>query len=540
MSIPVGSAAASPSFFEGVPAEEVADILGRLELRRFPAGSIVFAEGDYPGQIYVAESGSAEVLVADRSGTVQRVGHITPGTTVGEMSLFTGQPASATVRALDDFDVRVLSEADFARFAAAHPQIYRNLGGILADRLARTNRMAVRGGEGKVAVLRGGSPLTAYALACSVAWHSRESTVLLAPDAGLELAPFADRVGGGAAVLFDAAANVGELAVEYDHVLVYGGARAVEARVVDIPAVELQPADDQGLRDGLLPSTTPAGRALGRTARGLAGLTVGLALGAGGLRGYAHIGVLRALERIGLEPDYICGTSIGAAVGASYACGNDPGEVKILLDRCAKTLFRPTLPIKGFMSSTPLGRFLKEAYQGKRIEELALPLGIVAADLPTQQEVVFRRGLVWRAVLASISIPGVYPAQQMGRYTLVDGGIVNSLPVGAAADMGADVVLAVRLLSAIERPESDAEAVDASESPPTALSVLLRSIEIMQSRTSRETRAAAVTIVVPEMGPISGGKLRKFAEGQRYLDAGEGALEAALPRVASVLPWVGA
>lgn len=540
MSVPVGSAAAIPSFFEGVPTEDVADILGRLELRRFPAGSIVVAEGDYPGQIYVAESGSAEAFVADRNGAVQRVGLITPGTTVGEMSLFTGEPASATVRALDEFEVRVLSEADFAEVAAAHPQIYRNLGGILADRLARTNRVAARAADGKVAVLRGGSPLTAYALACSVAWHSRQRTVLLAPGAGLELAPFAGRGRPGAAVLVDAEPNVADLVGLYDHVLVLGDAPGLEARVIDLPAVELQAADDQGLRDGLLPSSTPAGRTLGRVARELTGLTVGLALGAGGLRGYAHVGALRGLRRIGLEPDYVCGTSIGSAVGAAYACGNDPGQIKILLDRCAKTLFRPTVPIKGFMSSAPLARFLREAYEGKSIEDLEPALGIVAADLPTQQEIVFRRGLVWRAVLASISIPGVYPAQRMGRYTLVDGGIVNSLPIGVAADMGADIVLAVRLLSPTEAPELDAVAVEASASPPAALSVLLRSIEIMQSRTSRETRAAAVTVVVPDLSPIAGGKLRRFAEGERYLDAGEAALEAALPRVASVLPWVDA
>jgi NTE family protein len=536
----VGSPAAIPSFFDGVPAEDVADILGRLELRRFPAGSIVFAEGDYPGQIYVAESGTAEAFVADRNGTVQRVGHITPGTTVGEMSLFTGQPASATVRALDDLDVRVLSEAEFARVADAHPMIYRNLAGILAERLARTNRLAVRGAHGKVAVLRGGSPLEAYALACSVAWHSRQPTVLLAPGGREALASFAGRGGPGVDVLFDAAANVADLAAVYDHVLVHGvDAPAVEAPVVDIPNVELQAADDQNLRDGLLPISTPAGRALGRTARRLTGLTVGLALGAGSLRGYAHVGVLRGLRSIGLEPDFICGTSIGGAVGAAYACGNEPDEIAVLLDRCAKTTFRPTVPIKGFMSSAPLGRILKEIYAGKSIEELEVPLGIVAADLPTQQEVVFRRGLVWRAVLASVSIPGVYPAQRMGRYTLVDGGVVNSLPVGAAADMGADIVIAVRLLSPGERPENDALAVESSESPPAALSVLLRSIEIMQSRTTREARAAAVTIV-PELSAISGGKLRQFADGRRYIDAGESALEAALPRIASVLPWMGA
>src|SRR4029077_17128691 len=124
-------------------------------------GSIVVAEGDSPRQMYLIEAGTADVAIGER-----RVGSVQPGTTVGEMSLFTGQPASATVRAADDLVVRVLTERDLERIAEAHPQIDRNLASMLANRLARTNRLAARQESGKLLLVRGGTPLVAYALAC--------------------------------------------------------------------------------------------------------------------------------------------------------------------------------------------------------------------------------------------------------------------------------------------------------------------------------------------------------------------------------------
>jgi NTE family protein len=189
------------------------------------------------------------------------------------------------------------------------------------------------------------------------------------------------------------------------------------------------------------------------------------------------------------------------------------------------------------MSSAALGRALHEIYGERRIEELPIPLGVVAADLLTRREIVFRRGLVWRAVLASVSIPGIYPAQRIGPYALVDGAVVNSVPTDVAADMGAGAVIAVRLMGPPDGPETDAEAVDASAPPPSAFTTILRSLEIMQARTSREGIAATVTIT-PDLAMVPGSKLRNFAEGGRFSEAGEAAVEAALPRIASILPWV--
>jgi NTE family protein len=176
--------------------------------------------------------------------------------------------------------------------------------------------------------------------------------------------------------------------------------------------------------------------------------------------------------------------------------------------------------------------------EGKRIEDLPLPFGIVTADLATHREVVFRRGVLWRAVLASMSIPGIFPAQCMGPLTLVDGGVANAVPASVAAEMGAATVIAVRLLSVPDTAEMDTESTAEAGSPPVAIRAILRAFEIMQARTSRESGSAATVTITPELGEIPTGKLRNFAGGRRYVDAGEAAFEAALPRIGSVLPWM--
>jgi NTE family protein len=125
----------------------------------------------------------------------------------------------------------------------------------------------------------------------------------------------------------------------------------------------------------------------------------------------------------------------------------------------------------------------------------------------------------------------------MGGYTLVDGGVVNAVPAGVASDMGAANVIAVRLVSPPFAPETNAEAIEPTGRAPSALITILRAIEIMQSRTSREGGAATVTIS-PKLEAAPGAKLRNFSEGKRFADLGEAAFEDALPRIASVLPWV--
>ncbi len=203
---------------------------------------------------------------------------------------------------------------------------------------------------------------------------------------------------------------------------------------------------------------------------------VGLALGSGSARGWAHFGVLRALEDAGLRPDIVCGSSIGALVGASYAAGEMPRFEEWVLGLGMRKVF-------GFMDFNISGGMLKgeklisfwrEHFVDSAIEDLQMPFGAVATDLHSGAEVWLRKGSIADAVRASIALPGLFtPVQRDGRL-LVDGGIVNPVPASLARAMGADIVIAVDLNADIMRrhmqPLTPAAAMAAApplqEAPP--------------------------------------------------------------------------
>jgi NTE family protein len=305
--------------------------------------------------------------------------------------------------------------------------------------------------------------------------------------------------------------------------------------VLRIPPLDA--ADTRALRDGLLPAGSVAGRALGWAARHVARLKVGLALGAGSVKGYAHFGVLRVLERIGLPIDYLSGTSVGAIVATLCALGYNAEQGARLMEATSGKAFRPTLPIRGLLSSAGVRANFRQFAGNTRFEELDVPLAVVAADLMTGREVVFRRGLLRTAVLASIALPGVYPPVRIGPYTLVDGGILNPVPSTVAAEMGADAVIAVNLGGGEARPPVDGEATEEGGQLPWVLQVITRSVDVMQSKITTDTAAAATILIEPRIDTIGAMGLRSFNQGRPYIALGEQAAEAALPRIAAALPW---
>ncbi|MGA3362766.1 MAG: cyclic nucleotide-binding and patatin-like phospholipase domain-containing protein [Solirubrobacteraceae bacterium] len=566
-----------------MPADRLAHLLDRLERRRYPAGATVIAQGDTTNEMYVVEAGVADIFYVDSAGAEHTVGRVLAGDTLGEMGLFTGQPASATVRASVDLELALVGESEFELLAGEFPVVYRNLGVILSERLARLNRLAARHEVGRLLLRDFGSPpLYGYALAASVAWHTRQRTMLLLagqepPDElrGLPVQPQALGAHTLSCELDAVDRTVDRLgAAGYDHVLVQvpgsvevpaaawgsvvhladreGAAPREDASHVLIPAgpgdtVSLatgpvrvpafSDSDFAALGHGFLRNTTPAGEAIGHAARGLTGLSVGLALGAGSVRGFAHIGVLRVLERIGLRPDYVAGTSIGAAAGAIYAEGHDPDAAAAFFDACGKTLVRYGLPFKGLLSSRAFHAFIEKQADGRRIEDLPIPLALVAADLRSGDEIVFRSGLLWQAMVASMSMPGIYPALRIGEHLVVDGAVLNPLPVSVAASMGAHVVIAVKLVGDTHR-QTDAEAIAAGGHPPSAINVIMRSLELMQGRIATEAPSVRTITIAPDLGDLPSGKLRNFSDGQRFIDCGELAADAALPRITAALPWL--
>lgn len=179
-------------------------------------------------------------------------------------------------------------------------------------------------------------------------------------------------------------------------------------------------------------------------------MKIGIALGGGGAKGFAHIGVLRALGEAGVDFDVVAGTSIGALVGAVYVSGKLP-ELESLSRRYGVTdlplLLGPTWPSRGLFSGNYIERLLNKIVQVENIEDLGKPFAVLAVDLNKAEVVTFTRGNLYRAVHASMSIPGLFKPVIDGDRMLVDGGVLEPVPVNAVRHLGADIVVAVDLLS---------------------------------------------------------------------------------------------
>ena len=212
-------------------------------------------------------------------------------------------------------------------------------------------------------------------------------------------------------------------------------------------------------------------------------------------------------------------------------------QIAGILDEFSPSLFRLKVPYTSLLSDRGMRSYLKTMAPDVLIEDLETPLALVAADVVTQRELVLRRGLLWQAVLASIAIPGVYPAQKIGPHIAVDGGVLNPLPVNIAAEMGAGTVIAVKLGGGSPAPEQDVEAVPETGRPPAVLGVLMRSIDMMQRGIATQPTDATVITVAPKLDPTGVG-LRNMQDGRRYIEDGIAATEASLTRISAALPWL--
>ena len=175
---------------------------------------------------------------------------------------------------------------------------------------------------------------------------------------------------------------------------------------------------------------------------------VGLALGSGSARGWAHIGVIKALTEAGIRVDCIAGASIGAVVGAVYASGKIDAleDIVLRLDwKQIASFLDVVFPKSGLIDGNKIADFVRAHVAPGNIEELPLPFCAVSTDLETGSEIVIREGDIIEAVRASISVPGIFTPVKKGGTILVDGGLVNPVPVSVAREMGADFVIAVDL-----------------------------------------------------------------------------------------------
>lgn len=227
-------------------------------------------------------------------------------------------------------------------------------------------------------------------------------------------------------------------------------------------------------------------------------IKIGLALGGGAARGFAHIGVIKALEAQGIVPDVVVGTSAGSVVGALYAAGNTGFALqRAALEMDEAAISDWVLPLfgdsSGVLKGEALQNYVNKTVHNVPIEKLKMTFGAVATDLKNGEPILFRRGNTGQAVRASSAVPGVFQPVKINGIAYVDGGLVAPVPVRFARQMGADFVIAVNIST-----QTDMQAAN------TSFEVLMQTFNIMGQRLNHYELKDADVVIQPRLANMSG------------------------------------
>jgi predicted acylesterase/phospholipase RssA/CRP-like cAMP-binding protein len=485
-------------FFASLDAAARLELAGGLEPVHVAAGDVVFRQGDAGDGLFLVASGRLRVTVA-AEGTERMLHDLGRGSVVGEIALLTDRPRTATVHAVRDSDLLLLRAPVFRELAERTPALMSEMMRLLADRLLTRDRLltdralpAIRA----IAVAAAGQdpgPAEAVGrlLADQLAQRGRVRRVD-ADAADRQLGPGAAQRGPSDPGRGDLTGWLHDLERAHEWVIYQADAAdtawsrlclsqadvvllaasadgdadpgPVEARALAAPSLRCelallhpgQPsgtarwlagravADHHHLRDG-----RPADAA--RLARMITGNGCGLVLGGGGPRGFAHLGVIRALEEAGVPVDVVGGTSIGAIVAALCALDlEDTARVRALTHQIGR-LVTLTLPLVAVSSGRRVDRLLADRLGTVPIEDLPRRFFCISASLTRAEEVVHDRGPLWPAVRASASLPGIFPPVYADGDLLVDGATLNNVPVDVMRGLvGSGSVVAVDLSPEVE------------------------------------------------------------------------------------------
>ena len=251
---------------------------------------------------------------------------------------------------------------------------------------------------------------------------------------------------------------------------------------------------------------------------------IGLALGGGAARGFAHVGVIQVLEEAGIRPSLVSGTSAGSLVAALYASGKTGAQLQTIAETMEEaTIADWTLQVftRGALRGEALAKYVNAQVGQKPIEALPMPLGIVATDLNSGNDIVFQRGDTGTAVRASSAVPAIFQPVKIGNHEYVDGGLVSPVPVRAARKMGAELIIAVDISSPPE-----------SASAAGTIDILLQTFTIMGKSINSLELQSADLVVRPQLQGISSAD---FGARKRSIEAGRQAMQAALPQLRALI-----
>jgi NTE family protein len=456
----------------GMPPALVGAIAAAVEPVEIGGGEVLFREGEQSDALYFVLSGRLRVQRA-QAGGVRVIAEIVAGESVGEMAALTGDIRSATVVAIRNCRLARLKRAALERILGEHPQFLAPIAVLLARRLGGAGRAGqVRKAASCLTLVPACQGVDAAAVAAKLgAALGRHGSVAVVGAADAPAADFADWAQ--------------TLEARHDYILFVGGGEtndwsALCLRQADMVLVCADPARPPPARRAI-PDWANVGLVLCRAndaaashtgdwldafpgavhfnlrssvagdcerlARLVSGHGVGLVLGGGGARGMAHIGVVRALAEAGIPIDRVGGTSQGALVAATAAIGWDD---KTMLEvfgafRDNNPTSDFTMPRISLIAGKKAERALQAQFGQRRIEDLPLDFFCVSSSLTSGQAHVHRRGLLWEALRASISIPGIFPPVARDGELLVDGGVLDNLPIGPMRQRGEIKVIAVNV-----------------------------------------------------------------------------------------------
>ena len=252
---------------------------------------------------------------------------------------------------------------------------------------------------------------------------------------------------------------------------------------------------------------------------------IGLALGSGGARGFAHIGLLKVLKSEGIKVDCIAGSSMGALIGCFYASGSDLELLqKVSLQFKRKYFMDLTVPRMGFVAGKRIEEYIRIFTKNQNLEDLSIPLAVVATDIERGERVIFSEGPVYEAVRASISIPGVFVPKRLNGKLLVDGGLMDRVPVSVVKDMGANIVIA-----------SDVSATKGDTEIQSIYDVIFKSLDILQMEIVKMKGIDADVMIQP---PVESYSSLAFTNIQDIINIGEQEARNRLPEIkASIQRW---
>ena len=580
VAIPI-AALEGASLFEGLEPAELANVASLMHFRSFEAGDLICREGEQGESMFVVVEGLVHLLASlaempeVRTRSIfdegRLVGKLRRGDVVGTDSLLTGEPRSATARAAVATDVLELSRDDFGAVVGRIPRVLENLTRILTRRLAEATSRQARGrvrGEA-VALVVGPSMVGRLGdvISASAASSPRGVTLLDAYHAMTDaLERVDDLLQEHGTVVIAAGMDqgvLGQIVKEVDRTVGLIGDEAEARRLGPLlaeHAVSGQPTEVVLAAPGL---AVALGQAVGITdaitvvrelrggegvldddsvawlGRHLARTKLGLALGAGGAKGYAHVGVLQVLEEAGYKVDCVSGSSIGAIVGTWIALGLDAGQVDAAMrETFTQEAVAETLKISLSGQSSGLDamiRLLREAMGERTFEDCRIPLAIMTADLTDRRPAPIREGPLLEALLAATALAGVFPPHERDDHRLVDGLAIDPVPTRCVIEDGANVTVSVNIIPREELAAWPGEAPRAEEKPrrrrPGMLDTLLEVMDLAQLDSSEQGAALADIPLTPRFGP---GSWRDFHLADLFLAAGREAAEEQLPALRSL------